>query len=103
LAAIGALTFEAPDMERFPCLRLAREALAAGGAIPTVLNAANEVAVDAFARGRIGFYDVAGLVEETCRAWSGRGAGAPATVEDALAVDHESRQVASGLLSRRGL
>jgi 1-deoxy-D-xylulose-5-phosphate reductoisomerase len=102
LAAIGALSFEAPDMDRFPCLRLAREALAAGGALPAVLNAANEVAVDAYVHGRIGFYDVAGLVEETCAAWSGRAAAAPATVDEALAIDHESRRVADGLLSRRG-
>jgi 1-deoxy-D-xylulose-5-phosphate reductoisomerase len=100
LAAIGALQFEAPDLERFPCLRLAREALAAGGAIPAALNAANEVAVDAFAHGRIGFYGVAALVEGVCEAVAARGAGAPATVEDALAVDHESRRIASGLLSR---
>ncbi|KAA2237016.1 1-deoxy-D-xylulose-5-phosphate reductoisomerase [Salinarimonas soli] len=102
LAAIGALTFEAPDVERFPCLRLAREALVAGGAVPTVLNAANEVAVDAFVRGRIGFLDIAGLVDETCAAWGAHGASAAPTVEEALVVDHESRRIAAGLLSRRG-
>ncbi len=101
LAAIGALTFEAPDVERFPCLRLAREALVAGGAIPTVLNAANEVAVDAFVHGRISFLDIAGLVEETCEAWSARGPAAAPTVEEALLVDHESRRIAAGLLHRR--
>jgi 1-deoxy-D-xylulose-5-phosphate reductoisomerase len=73
----------------------------AGGAIPTVLNAANEVAVDAFVRGRIGFLDIAGLVDETCGAWSARGASGAPTVEEALLVDHESRRIAAGLLSRR--
>ncbi len=65
LAAIGTLTFEHPDFERFPALQLARQALAAGGSAPTVLNAANEVAVQAFLAGRIGFLDIAGIVEET--------------------------------------
>jgi len=101
LAAIGALTFEAPDAERFPCLRLAREALAAGGAIPTALNAANEIAVDAFVNGRIGFYDIAAVVAGTCEAWAARGGGGPQTVADALAIDHESRRIAVGLLSAR--
>ncbi|MEO1329596.1 MAG: 1-deoxy-D-xylulose-5-phosphate reductoisomerase [Pseudomonadota bacterium] len=63
LAEIGRLDFERPDLERFPALRLAREALAAGGAAPTALNAANEVAVAAFLDGRIGFLDIARLVE----------------------------------------
>ena len=58
LAAIGRLDFEAPDLERFPALRLAREALEAGGAAPIVLNAANEVAVAAFLDGGIGFPDI---------------------------------------------
>lgn len=65
LAAIGQLTFEAPDEDRFPALRLARAALRAGGTAPAVLNAANEVAVGAFLDGRIGFLDIAGIVE-TC-------------------------------------
>ena len=67
LAAIGELDFEAPDEERFPALRLAREALEAGGAAPAVLNAANEVAVAAFLAGRIGFPDIAALVERGAR------------------------------------
>jgi 1-deoxy-D-xylulose-5-phosphate reductoisomerase len=63
LAALGRLTFEAPDPDRFPALRLAREALVQGGGAPTVLNAANEVAVAAFLDGRIGFLDIVRLVE----------------------------------------
>jgi 1-deoxy-D-xylulose-5-phosphate reductoisomerase len=65
LAAIGALTFERPDFERFPALRLARAALEAGGSAPTVLNAANEVAVLAFLDRQIGFLDIAKIVGET--------------------------------------
>src|SRR5690606_5603624 len=65
LAAIGRLTFEAPDMVRFPAIRLAREALQCGGTAPTLLNAANEVAVESFLSGRIGFLDIAGIVEDT--------------------------------------
>jgi 1-deoxy-D-xylulose-5-phosphate reductoisomerase len=63
LVQIGTLTFEAPDMERFPALGLARQALSAGGSAPTVLNAANEVAVGAFLASRIGFLDIARVVE----------------------------------------
>jgi len=64
LAAIARLDFEAPDFERFPALRLARHALETGGAAPTVLNAANEVAVANFLAGRIGFTDIVAIVEE---------------------------------------
>ncbi|MDB5591136.1 1-deoxy-D-xylulose-5-phosphate reductoisomerase [Enterovirga sp.] len=101
LAAIGSFTFEAPDEERFPCLRLAREALAAGGAMPAVLNGANEIAVQAFLDGRIGFLDIPAVVEETCRRRSGQGAAAPATIEEALALDGEARALAAELLQRR--
>lgn len=64
-AQMSALTFEEPDTNRFPALRLAADALKAGGAAPTVLNAANEVAVHAFLERRIGFLDIARVVEET--------------------------------------
>jgi 1-deoxy-D-xylulose-5-phosphate reductoisomerase len=63
LAELGSLTFESPDPERFPALRLARQALQTGGAAPTILNAANEVAVHGFLAGRIGFLDIARIVE----------------------------------------
>jgi 1-deoxy-D-xylulose-5-phosphate reductoisomerase len=65
LAQVAQLTFEAPDPVRFPALRLAREALATGGSAPTVLNAANEVAVEAFLQHQIGFLDIASIVEQT--------------------------------------
>jgi 1-deoxy-D-xylulose-5-phosphate reductoisomerase len=63
LAAVGALTFEAPDLDAFPCLRLAREAAVEGGTAPCVLNAANEVAVHAFLTGRLGFLGIAEVIE----------------------------------------
>ncbi|MDJ1156774.1 1-deoxy-D-xylulose-5-phosphate reductoisomerase [Chelatococcus sp. SYSU_G07232] len=99
LAAIGTLTFEAPDLARFPALKAARQALAAGGAMPTVLNAANEIAVEAFLARRLGFAQIAALVEETCARFAGRGTGAPASVHDALAIDHEARRTATEILS----
>ena len=63
-ATIGSLKFEKPDTDRFPALRLARQALQEGGTLPTVLNAANEVAVEAFLKDRIGFLDIAVTVEK---------------------------------------
>ncbi len=65
LAEVGALTFEPPDLEAFPCLRLSREAAVAGGTGPCVLNAANEVAVHAFLAGRLGFMGIAAVIERT--------------------------------------
>src|SRR5690606_37193090 len=65
LAAIAKLTFEVPDFARFPALTLARQALQSGRGAPTILNAANEVAVDAFLKGRIGFLDITRIVEQT--------------------------------------
>jgi 1-deoxy-D-xylulose-5-phosphate reductoisomerase len=103
LAALGALTFEAPDPTRFPALTLAREVLEAGGGAGTVLNAANEVAVEAFLKKQIGFLAIAALVEATLAASSNLVASAPATVEDVLAVDSEARNAASALLSRFAL
>lgn len=93
LAELGTLTFEAPDLDRFPALRLALEAMRAGGMAPAVLNAADEVAVDAFLKGRIGFMDIPAAIEEVLDAM---GAGGKLTdaacVEDVLAIDAEARQ-----------
>jgi 1-deoxy-D-xylulose-5-phosphate reductoisomerase len=94
LAAIGSLTFEAPDEVRFPCLALARQALEEGGAAPTVLNAANEVAVEAFMAGRIGFLEIARIVEETCEIAVSGDRGPPSSVEEALDIDRQARQLA---------
>jgi len=99
LAQIGTLTFDAPDLERFPALALARRALELGGGAPTVLNAANEVAVAECLNRRLAFAGIAGVVAATLDAASRRGLLAePATVDDALAVDHDSRLLAQDLL-----
>ncbi|MBJ3775543.1 1-deoxy-D-xylulose-5-phosphate reductoisomerase [Acuticoccus mangrovi] len=94
LVAIGSCTFEAPDEIRFPALRLAREALAQGGVATNVLNAANEVAVAAFLEERIGFLDIARVVEETLEASVGRGL-AVSTLDEVEATDAEARRLAS--------
>lgn len=101
LATVGSLTFTAPDETRFPALRLAREALRSGGALPTVLNAANEIAVAAFLDRRIGILGIADLVAATLEAYDGPMA-APASVAEALAVDHDVKQRARRLLSAWG-
>jgi 1-deoxy-D-xylulose-5-phosphate reductoisomerase len=99
LARVGTLTFEAPDLERFPALRLAREALAAGEGAPTVLNAANEVAVAEFIDRRLGFSGIPALVEATLEAASRRGVmREPQSVDEALTVDHAARSLARDLL-----
>ncbi|HKA77505.1 MAG TPA: 1-deoxy-D-xylulose-5-phosphate reductoisomerase [Pseudolabrys sp.] len=99
LAALQKLTFEAPDLERFPALALARQALETGGAATTVLNAADEVAVAAFLAGQISFLAIAALVEATLDKAAGRGLLAePANIDAALAVDHVARSLAQDLL-----
>jgi len=99
LAKLRELSFEAPDTARFPALALARRALATGGAAPTVLNAADEIAVGEFIAGRIGFPAITALVEATLDAAAARGLLAePANVDGALAVDHIARSLASALL-----
>lgn len=100
LAEIGALTFEAPDLERFPALRLAKEVLAAGGSAGTVFNAANEVAVAAFLDKRLGFLGIAGLVEATLVACADLISLAPQDADDVLEIDEEARSRARGWLAR---
>jgi 1-deoxy-D-xylulose-5-phosphate reductoisomerase len=97
LAAVGQLTFERPDTGTFSCLRLAREAGQAGGTAPCVLNAANEVAVEAFLEGRIPFASIPRVVEETLDAVPPI---TPSHFEDLYAADAEARDVAAGLVSR---
>jgi 1-deoxy-D-xylulose-5-phosphate reductoisomerase len=94
LAEIGELTFRKPDEVRFPATRLAREAAEAGGGIPAVLNAANEVAVAAFLGGQIPFTRIAAQVEDVLGAYA---PPAPASLSDVLAVDGEARARASML------
>ncbi|MBM3506313.1 MAG: 1-deoxy-D-xylulose-5-phosphate reductoisomerase [Alphaproteobacteria bacterium] len=91
LAALGGLTFFLPDESRFPALRLARQALQGGRAAPTILNAANEVAVEGFMAGRIGFLDIARTVEETLAATDHTPL---ATLDDVLEVDAIARRAA---------
>ena len=98
LAAIGRLDFEAPDLQRFPCLRLAHEALRAGGAAPCVLNAANEVAVTAFLERSLRFTDIALVAEAALQAVGSRAAGAD--VEQVLELDREARALARDQLMR---
>ena len=88
LAAIGSLTFRAPDEQRFPATRLAREAVVAGGAAPPVLNAANEIAVAAFLNGQIAFTRIVQCCESVlARALP----AAPQCLDDVIAIDHEAR------------
>ena len=93
LATIGTLTFERPDLDRFPALRVALDALKAGQGLPTVMNAANEIAVEAFIAKRISFHDIARIVENACEAALADGtAHEPTSIEDALGVDHIVRE-----------
>lgn len=99
LAKIGQLTFEEPDLKRFPGLRLAFDALRTGKGATTVYNAANEVAVAAFAAGEIRFGAIARLVEATLERWIKTGRLAVlASADDAISVDHNARKMAAGLL-----
>ena len=91
LAAIGQLTFEQPDIVRFPALRLARAAITEGGAKPAILNAANEVAVAAFLAGQIKFLEIAELVEATLTAYV---PDAPTNLDDLFSIDADARHYA---------
>ena len=97
LIEIGSLSFYPPDNERFPALRIARNAAQAGGAMPIVLNAANEIAVAAFLDGAIGFLDIVAIVEETL---AGYGAMAPVhNLDDVGLIDREARSKARECLA----
>ena len=99
LAKAATLTFEEPDLERFPALRLARWALEAGGGAPTVLNAANEVAVEEFLGRRLAFTRIAALVEATLTAAVARGLTRdPQSIDEAIEIDQASRLLARQLL-----
>ncbi len=91
LAALGRLEFGEPDIARFPALRLAREALRAGGGAPTILSAANEVAVDAFLTRRIGFLEIAATA---ARVLDALGAPAADTLDAVLDLDAAARRLA---------
>jgi len=91
ITEIARLDFEAPDMDNLPCLRLARAAAEAGGSAPAVLNASNEVAVDAFLQGRIGFTDISSVIESTL---SSIDQCVISDIENVLNIDNEAREVA---------
>lgn len=93
------LTFDQPDRNRFPCLRLAEEAIAAGGTLPAVLNAANEISVAAFLDERLGFTDMARINEQTM---DRLGSTAVSSVEQLLEVDRQARQVAATVIKEMG-
>ena len=100
LAALGKLTFEAPDPVRFPALRLAREALEAGAGAPTIFNAANEVAALAFLDRRLAFLNIAAVIAETLDRMTKAGptAGYDDACAGALALDADARRVAVGIV-----
>ncbi|MGB0631549.1 MAG: 1-deoxy-D-xylulose-5-phosphate reductoisomerase [Alphaproteobacteria bacterium] len=100
LGDIATLTFEAPDSECFPALRLARAALKTGGSAPTILNASNEEAVAGFLAEKVGFLDIPRIVEETLEKMPG---SEIRSVDDVLTVDAEARRVARDLMSVEGL
>ena len=98
LCQIGTLNFERPDLDRFPCLRLAYEALARGGNAPAMLNAANEVAVDAFLAGRLVFTRIPDLIERVLEAGAWRDVH---SLEDVLAADAAAREAGRQYLAGR--
>jgi 1-deoxy-D-xylulose-5-phosphate reductoisomerase len=98
LAAVGRLEFEAPDLVRFPALRLAREVLRAGGGTPAIFNAANEVGVEAFLQRRIGFLDIVETVERVLEAL---GTPPAATLQQVIALDEEARRAASAFATAK--
>jgi 1-deoxy-D-xylulose-5-phosphate reductoisomerase len=102
LTRLGSLTFEAPDETRFPALRIAKEAMLAGGSAPNVLNAANEIAVEAFIARRIGFTEIAAVVEAALSASvSELGSAVAQTLDDVLETDRVARRLAHRLCEMR--
>jgi 1-deoxy-D-xylulose-5-phosphate reductoisomerase len=100
LAALSTLHFEQPDFARFPCLRLAYEAAEQGGAHPIALNAADEIAVEAFLAGSISFPAIAGTIESVLEETP---ATRPQTIAEVLALDEEARERARAVLGRQGV
>lgn len=97
-AAIGSLTFAPPDEEKFPCLLLARQAAKAGGGAPVVLNAANEVAVEGFLDGRIGFMEIPALIADALETIPVRPL---AGIEDCIEIDQDARRYVRQAIARR--
>jgi 1-deoxy-D-xylulose-5-phosphate reductoisomerase len=106
LAAYGQLTFESPDLDRFPAIGIARDALRLGGGAPAAMNAANEVAVAAFLDRRIGFLDIAGAVAGTLERMNSLGDLAVAegdAVETAMLIDGSARRIAAEVVAQKRL
>lgn len=104
LAAYGQLTFESPDLDRFPSIGIAREALRLGGGAPTAMNAANEVAVAAFLDRKIGFLDIAGAVAGTLERMNSLGSLAVAqsdAVDNAMMIDASARRIAAEVVAQK--
>jgi 1-deoxy-D-xylulose-5-phosphate reductoisomerase len=97
LVKVGALDFEAPDEERFPALRLAKDALREGGAKPAILNAANEMAVASFLDSGLAFLDIAAIVRETLDQYR---PPAPASLDEVLELDQEARRRAHEIVGK---
>jgi len=98
LAAIAQLSFEAPDQVRFPSLRLAREALKAGKSTPAVLNAANEISVDAFLKEKISFMDISAIVEEVIETFDHLSLN---NIDDVHNVDKKARKLTIQSIEKR--
>jgi 1-deoxy-D-xylulose-5-phosphate reductoisomerase len=97
LFAVGRLDFQRPDEQRFPCLRLAREAAQVGGTAPAILNAANEVAVEAFLQRRVRFTDIPRMIESVL---NGQASQAVQSLDMVLAADSQARELARQWLAR---
>ena len=97
LVAIASLTFEQPDLDRFPALALAKQSLTEGGAKPAILNAANEIAVALFLSGQLGFLDIAALVGDVLASYD---PDAPKSLDEVLDVDREARERASAMAGK---
>ena len=97
LAEIGRLDFFEPDLQRFDCLQLAFDALDLGGSAPAILNAANEVAVQAFLEQRIGFMRIPGIIRDTLNCTA---SGSIHSLDDVLAADHEARRKAGEIVAK---
>lgn len=97
LVKLGLLSFEAPDLDRFPALGLARAALRDGGARPAILNAANEIAVASFLESRIAFLDIAAVASETLASYD---PPAPASIDEVLEIDRQARGIAAAVAGK---
>jgi 1-deoxy-D-xylulose-5-phosphate reductoisomerase len=102
LVRLGSLRFQAPDLARFPCLKLARAAMEAGGGAPIALNAANEVAVEAFLQGRLGFTGIAALIGDVLEHIGVEVTRTPEGLDAILGLDAAARASAQAWLQREG-